>query len=211
MLVTIVGLFLMRLTMINTKSIFLFLLIFAPFSLFASDVNNRFMAKGAGLSNCDQFLSAAESKGKKYHMYGGWVDGYITSYNQLRDETFDVAPWQSTDYLIGIIAEFCKDNRNASFYQATAFMVNALDKNKLTKHSPLLTIKSEGEKLLVHEAVLKQVQDVLSQTGYYKSDELGGFNKKTEDAIRQFQKDNALKPTGLPDQLTLIKLLYGKN
>ncbi|HEX2651434.1 MAG TPA: peptidoglycan-binding protein [Burkholderiales bacterium] len=53
---------------------------------------------------------------------------------------------------------------------------------------------------------VKRVQAALAKEGYYPGEINGQFNKQTEDALKQAQKDKFLKPTGQLDQETLFEL-----
>lgn len=175
---------------------------------YSADIENRFMAKGAGLASCDRFLNATELKNNEYYNYGGWIEGFITAFNQLRPETFDVAPWQSADYLIAVVAEYCKKNENASFYQATAYVVKALDSQRLKNHTPLLTIRVGDKSMLIHEEILVSTQKTLFEAGLYDKKSYGTFDKETEIALKKYQQKNLIKQSGLPDHATLVKLFY---
>ena len=50
------------------------------------------------------------------------------------------------------------------------------------------------------------VQKHLKDIGLYTGNVQGEFNADTRSALEQFQKNNNLAMTGLPDQLTLYKL-----
>ncbi|SFG11281.1 peptidoglycan-binding domain-containing protein [Neptunomonas qingdaonensis] len=193
------------------KFIIMSLLLLFSVAGYSADAENRFMAKGAGLASCDRFLNAAELKNKEYYNYGGWVEGFITAFNQLRPDTFDVAPWQSADYLIAIVTGYCIKNENASFYQATAYVVKALDSQRLKNFTPLLTIRVGNESMLIHQEILVKTQKFLLDSGFYEKNVSGVFNKETEVALKKYQKEKLLKQTGLPDHATLINLFYLKN
>ena len=60
------------------------------------DKNNQWTVKGAGSVTCDQYVKAVQENGTSLIAFSGWVDGYLSFYNQSWVNTFDIAPWQST-------------------------------------------------------------------------------------------------------------------
>jgi peptidoglycan hydrolase-like protein with peptidoglycan-binding domain len=59
----------------------------------------------------------------------------------------------------------------------------------------------------LYAEVLQRVQRKLTDLGYYQGDMETEFGDKTREALAGFQGKNNLKPTGLPDPVTLWQLL----
>lgn len=53
---------------------------------------------------------------------------------------------------------------------------------------------------------MMRIQLALNSRGYCNCQIDGKFGRATEDALKKFQKDNGLKPTGVPSSETLQKL-----
>ena len=85
--------------------------------------------------------------------------------------------------------------------------------------SPITTVdetvyaKSSSEKIKISvlkrgdkSIYVKKVQHLLAVKGYYFDVEDGVYGKNTEDAVRDFQRDQKLKISGIVDSKTLEKL-----
>ena len=85
--------------------------------------------------------------------------------------------------------------------------------------SPITTVdemvyaKSSSEKIKIgvlkrgdKSIYVKKVQHLLAVKGYYFDVEDGVYGKNTEDAVRDFQRDQKLKISGIVDSKTLEKL-----
>lgn len=177
--------------------------------LYAADNRNLFMVKGAGLASCERFIAARSNKHNEYLSYGGWIDGYLSAINQLSKDTYDLAPWQSTDYLARIVENYCNAHPNKTFFEAFAATVQVLHKDRLIEESDLVTIESNGKKFLVREEILIRVQRQLASKDYFSGKANGVYDKQLTDALKKYQRSHKLKVTGLPDQATLITLFYG--
>lgn len=56
-----------------------------------------------------------------------------------------------------------------------------------------------------------QVQDELHARGYLEEEGDGQYGKKTEDAVKSFQEENEIEPTGVVDNQTYEKLINGED
>ena len=56
---------------------------------------------------------------------------------------------------------------------------------------------------------VQEIQSALSRGGYYKGEPNGKLDGGTQDALKNFQADNGISPTGKIDALTLEKLGLG--
>ena len=68
------------------------------------------------------------------------------------------------------------------------------------------------EVLSVTEAYVSEVQRVLGQNGYYSGENDGIWGPQSSSAMKAFQNDNGLTPTGTVNRETLVKMLklYGR-
>lgn len=55
----------------------------------------------------------------------------------------------------------------------------------------------------------KEIQQALAQKGYLHSEPSGVWNQESADALRRFQQDQNLDPSGKLDSLSLIALGLG--
>ena len=173
----------------------------------AADENGQFAIKGMGLATCGRFLEARAAQSPEYFQFGGWINGYLSATNRYEQQTFDVAPWQSTGLLAAWLERFCENDPDVPFVRAVTMMVNALGKTRLTTQSNRIEVRVEDKTVYLYESTLRRVQERLVERGHYEGTPTGQFDPPTEAALRAFQRATGLQPTGLPDQATLAKLL----
>lgn len=176
--------------------------------LMAADSGGRFMIKGAGLASCQRFVEAIENRDRESLSYGGWIEGYLTAVNQLHDNTFDIAPWQSADYFARVVYNYCQKSPKVSFFKAMSETVQALERQRLTQHSAMIKISNGQTDYLIHQEVLLQVQQRLEQLGLSNEAADGIYDQDLQRQLETYQRKSSLPETGIPDQSTLAKLFY---
>ena len=127
-----------------------------------------------------------------------WVDG----------ETFDVTPWQGTQFLILALVNYCRQNTEMPFHQAVAFLGQSLKADRLGARSDLVPVEQDGRRMLVYVEVVRRVQQRLKDNGFAIGAVDGQYGPNTAAALKEFQVTQGLEPTGLPDQVTLNQLFY---
>ncbi|HFE37914.1 MAG TPA: hypothetical protein ENK06_05785 [Gammaproteobacteria bacterium] len=175
----------------------------------AADVNQSYAIKGAGSVACDRYVNSLNEKPKEYLVFSGWIDGYITAFNQFQEETFDVTPWQSTFLLTKALEKYCKKNPKAPFFNALTRMLQALQRERLKKRSELIKINTGKSALLIYKDIVKRIQTKLNLRHKHAVKVDGLYGESTEAALRKFQQENKIPVSGIPDQVTL-QLLFRK-
>ena len=174
----------------------------------ASDEAQNFAVKGAGLASCSDYLQARQNNTSAFYQFGGWINGYLTGLNQLSPKTYDLAPWQASDLLAGVILRNCRENPQQRFVETVAAMVASLKDQRLLVKSPLVEARVGETRVRIYREQLRRVQEKLAESGLYQGERDGIFNNRTEDGLRAYQKASRLEETGLPDQATLLALFY---
>jgi hypothetical protein len=182
-------------------------MLLAASPVFAADSADRFALRGAGLAKCEQFLKALQERQENVLVAGGWIEGYITAVNQFTPETFDIAPWQSTQVLLGLVSRNCERNPQANVFQIVDSMRNFLHPNRLLAQSERILAEAGTNKFYLYQETMKDVQQKLIDQGFLTGVADGQFGPKTSAALEAFQKAKQIEPTGLPDQNTLFQLL----
>ncbi len=182
------------------------LLLLAPWPADAADTNGRFAIKGAGLGDCADFLAQRELQSTDFYLYAGWIDGYLTAYNRFRSDTYDVAPWQTTELLAGLVAGYCKRHPTENFAGVVDKLLTKLHRERLAQGSALVDAVHKGHHALVYEQVLERVARALNARGIELATRPGVFDGAFAQALEQFQKQAGIPVTGLPDYLTLYRL-----
>ncbi|RMD64368.1 MAG: peptidoglycan-binding protein [Alphaproteobacteria bacterium] len=171
-----------------------------------ADAQGRFAIKGAGLASCRDYTQARADQSQLVYSLLGWLDGYLTAYNQLSADTFDVAAWESTDLFAQILDGHCKTYSDHRFVTVVRAIVAEIADQRLTQNSPLIAARNGGQGLLIYQETLRRVQEKLSQRGLYSGAIDGRFDDPTRAALERFQAGQGLAVSGLPDQPTLWKL-----
>lgn len=176
-----------------------------------ADVGGQFAVRGGGLVTCEQYLKAVEGKSIDWAMLGGWIDGYLSATNQHLPETFDVAPWQTTEVLISLIKNNCEQEPKRPFFTVVAAMANGLREHRLTQPSTRATVRAGDKAMSIYETTLGQVQAALAKKGLYQGAADGHWSDATQAALTAFQKQQGFEASGLPDQRTLWALIGPSN
>ena len=137
---------------------------------------------------------------------GTWLQGYLTGFNALNQDTFDLLPWQPSE----LVAEFnvCKQNPDAAFLQVVNEVVReVLYPQRITSASERAKIGEGGERPTCTGTPCggpaAPGRDGAPQGG------VDGSPARYQGAVEAFQRSAGLPPTGIPDQRTLIALFYG--
>jgi hypothetical protein len=173
----------------------------------AADSDGTFAVEGVGQTACREFVTAAKERSAKYYNYGGWIEGYLTAYNQVSDDTYDVTPFEGIDLLAALLRGFCTNNPDVPFFQAISSMVRELEPHRLKVRDEPVTTEAGGKQVMVYTTVLKRAQQALAEAGFYDGGIDGAYGPRTRDAFKAFQAAEGLEQTGLPDQVTLLRLL----
>lgn len=172
-----------------------------------ADSGGQFRVRGVGVGTCQQFLDAVDKKDNALYLFGGWLDGYLTGVNQFSPETFDIAPWESTETLASLVRANCAKNPKQNFHAMLNAMVTVLRDRRLQERSTVVTATVGDQSIKLYKDVLSQMQAALAKSGFDPGAQDGTFGDQTRSAIEAYQKDKGFKVTGLPDQITLLSLL----
>lgn len=178
-----------------------------PTTASAADANGQFATKGVGALSCRQFADDRSQAGELKTRFRSWLDGYLTAVNRYEANTYDAAPWASGEVFATIIERHCQQNPEESYAQAVQRLVLSVKEDRLARRSPLRTVTASGRSTVIYDEVLRQIQLRLADRGLYAGQPDGVFGPKTRDAIATFQISEGLDGTGLPDPLTVWKLL----
>ena len=174
---------------------------------FAADDEGNFAIKGAGLQTCGAFLAAWDKASPDLAQYGGWISGYLTGMNQHVESTFDAAPWQTTETLLGMTRSVCQNSApDLRFMEAFNLLMRNLLPLRLNASSELEGVRDADSTLVIYREVLRVARQRLKAEGFDPGPEDGDFTDQTASALRGFQTARGLTATGMPDQQTLFQL-----
>jgi hypothetical protein len=174
-----------------------------PSISYATDSNNAYAIKGAGIAKCSKFIEFHQKKSDVYLVFGGWLEGYLTAANQQQPKTFDLAPWQSTQLLLVATESLCKQKPDMQFQEAVQVLIGQLAQQKIAQGGKFITI----DQYVFQEEVIKRIKIALKSRGLYSGDVSDSkYDEKLRAAVKQFQKGIKQTETGIPDQGTLYEL-----
>ena len=173
----------------------------------AADTGGQFVVEGVGRSTCEGFITAKSESSDAYWMFLGWLDGYMTGINQYSPETYDITPWQSQSLVAAVFERFCAKNPEANFFTVANRIIVELRDDRLRESSAPVVAKAGERSIGIYRETLRRVQALLKEGGHYKGEADGLFGPNTQRALESYQKQSGLTVTGLPDQVTLFKLL----
>jgi hypothetical protein len=183
------------------------LIALAPGHPRAADSSGHFALRGVALATCEQFLQALQERQENVLLAGGWLEGYMTAVNQLMPKTFDIAPWQNTDTILALVKHNCERNREQRFFAVVTAMIEFLAQNRLQEQSDRVLAEADGQRVMIYGQIMRDVQQRLIDKGLLQGNADGQFGAKTKAALQEFQKKENIQVTGLPDQVTLWRLL----
>ena len=172
----------------------------------ALDAKGDFAIKGAGGRTCTTFSESAKKRNTDYFLFAGWVEGYVSATNQYAKETYDITPWQTTEFLWAALGQYCKKKPKQPFVVAVTGMLGVLQPDRLQTKSELVMVQTDKGGVALYKAVIEAIQRRLADGKYYTGNKDGVFSPALRDAIKAFQIKSNLPATGMPDQLTLNKM-----
>ncbi len=172
----------------------------------ASSEAGKFAVRGVGVETCAAFTKAFAERTQGAFVFAGWLDGYISAVNRLQPETFDAAPWQSTDILMVLINNHCAANPEVQLFGVVRALLDFYGGQRLTAASPRIDATAGETSVRLYREVLRQAQEGLAAAGVYSGTADGMYGPKTRAAFEAFQEQRGLIKSGLPDQQTLYHL-----
>jgi hypothetical protein len=173
----------------------------------AEDSAGNHAVRGAGLINCELFVEARAAQSEAYLVVAAWVDGYITGINQHAPETYDVLSFESTELLMAVVDQHCKQNPADPVFGVLDSLFSELWPDRLIEGSDKIEL-AVGEREGRHYAeLIARLQQSLKERGFYTGDASGEFTPATIEAISRYQESVGFEATGFPDQTTLWRLM----
>lgn len=183
------------------------ILLSTPSAVRAADDNNAFAIKGAGHHTCANFAKAYAERSPNYTLYGGWIEGFVTAFNQFQEKTYDVAPWQTTELMLGMMARYCQREPELRFLDAFSRFIREVYPQRLVELSKLQKITVRDRALYVYGEMVLRIEARLDALGHKPGEVDGRFEIATSRALESFQAAKNLPVNGMPDQRTLFELL----
>jgi hypothetical protein len=92
----------------------------------SADANKRFSVRGLGATTCGKYLEERNLDAKQSEQYAHWFTGFLTAYNWLQPDTYDISAQYKSNGLLRYLDLYCGRNpKNRIIDGATSF-VNAV-------------------------------------------------------------------------------------
>lgn len=173
----------------------------------AADAQGRFVPKGYGSLPCTQFIKLLQDKKEaEISQVADWLNGFVSAYNVLTAQTYDVSPWHTDSVVIELVARACDQNPKEALVNAAHGIVRLMGETKLAAAEQLIEVKSGDRTVRIYPTVLKQAQATLVKLGLLAGTPDGSYGPKTKTAIEAFQDRVKLQKTSVPDVDTIFAL-----
>ena len=166
--------------------------------------------KGVGRTACGDYVrayaGAAASEGKSLLPFAGWLDGYMTGFNHFQAGTYDVAPWQTTELMLAMVAKHCGTHRDRLFVEAVNDLLLVLYPDRLAAESEIVRVENAGQAVFLYRGLLEEVRVRLVAAGLSPGGENAPYDRAFATALKTYQARRGLPASGLPDQATMNAL-----
>ena len=178
----------------------------------AGNEDGQFVVRGIGSQQC-AYLNTdyPQSKTKQVEL-SSWIGGYVTHANKSTTDLFDLIPYANIGQFAGLVAVICKSKPTVQVQAIVDALASRIAPYHVSEQGGFDVVKSETHQVEIRPETIKDVQGLLAAQGYLdKQDVDGAFGPTTSGAISAFQKKANMKQTGVPDTLTLYRLLEVKS
>jgi hypothetical protein len=92
----------------------------------SADANKRFSVRGLGATTCSKFLEERNLDAKGSEQYAHWFTGFLTAYNWLQPDTYDISAQYKSNGLLRYLDLYCGRNPKNKIIDAATSFVNAV-------------------------------------------------------------------------------------
>ncbi|MGD9508732.1 MAG: peptidoglycan-binding protein [Geminicoccaceae bacterium] len=179
-------------------------------TVLAADAQDRFQAHGLGRLTCKRVIELCETKKDDCQLVvPTWFEGYLTGFNALYTDTYDILPWQPAGLVADFTMKICAQNPDAAMLEvANAVIRDLLIPNRIKTQAERTRIGEGDNSIALYRETVRATQQRLVDLGFLKGGVDGAFGPGTRSAVEAFQKAAGLPTTGTPDVRTLIALFY---
>ena len=93
-----------------------------PGTASAKDMDGEFAVFSVGGESCIDYLRARQLGGRQQSRFTEWVQGYLSAFNLIVPNTYDILGNRDFDKVVQWLDEHCLQNRETPFVNATALL-----------------------------------------------------------------------------------------
>lgn len=99
----------------------------------AADAKGRFSVRGVGAMTCGKYLESRNLNVNESNQYAHWLTGFLTAYNLLQPDTYDMAPPDRYNQqgLLRYLDIYCGKNPKKKIIDAAAAFVRAVNDKRI--------------------------------------------------------------------------------
>lgn len=101
----------------------------------AADANRRFNVRGLGTTPCSDYLDVRTGNGGRSESFVHWFMGFITAYNWLQPDTFDISTQYNSTGLLIWLDYYCKENPESRINDAALAFVRVVYDKRMKSES----------------------------------------------------------------------------
>lgn len=194
------------------KSLWTALCLVAATSAWGSDTAGKFAVRGIGGQPCSVWIGLTDSTDQAARRDGilafqSWIAGYVSAFNRLQPESYDVVPFLDMINVLAITMNECRVTPDELAENTVARVVGAFAKARVTEESPVVMVPDAGAEKPYRQATLQLAQQKLVDLGYLDSVPDGVIGPATTQAVTLYQSENGLTATGELSVDTMFQLL----
>lgn len=98
----------------------------------AADAESMYKLRGLGAMSCSKYLEDRRTDMAGTAVYADWFTGYLTAYNYLTPDTYDIAPEHNAAEILTFLDLHCAKNKDQLIGVAAAAFVKAVYEKRRT-------------------------------------------------------------------------------
>jgi hypothetical protein len=93
----------------------------------AADKNDKFNVRGLGTKTCSEYLETRNLNAKETDKYADWLTGFLTAYNWLKPDTYDITASQYNQKgLLKFLDLYCGQSPKKRIIDAAIGLTNSI-------------------------------------------------------------------------------------
>ena len=92
----------------------------------SADAKKRFSVRGLGATTCGKYLEDRNLEAKNSSQFAHWFTGFLTAYNWLQPDTYDIAVNYDSTHLLRYLDLYCGKNPKERIIDAAKGFANAV-------------------------------------------------------------------------------------